>query len=296
MDYDSLKLFLHLAETLHFAKTSRACFVSPSGLSRAIQRLEKEVGQSLFVRDNRSVSITKAGLLLKEHARQTLERWQNFKENVAEDRGELYGEISIYCSVTASYSILQNILSSFRKLHPHVHIKLQTGDPARAIQMVQNGSVDISIAAKPDNLPGNLDFKTAAITRLIFIAPKGLCQITNQLKKDFDNWWDIPMILPEHGLARKRIHELFKINGKIPNIYAEVSGNEAIIAMVSLGCGIGVVPELVLSQSSLKTKVQMLDIKNKFKQYQVGFCLKKNALSYLIIRTFWDIIKNTRMD
>ena len=53
MDIRSLELFQHLATSLHFAKTSDALFVSPSTLSRAIQRLEEECGTALFVRDNR---------------------------------------------------------------------------------------------------------------------------------------------------------------------------------------------------------------------------------------------------
>jgi hypothetical protein len=55
MDYDTLRLFLHLSRTLHFLRTSRACHVSPSALSRAVQRLERETGWPLFERDRRSV-------------------------------------------------------------------------------------------------------------------------------------------------------------------------------------------------------------------------------------------------
>jgi len=61
MDYGALHLFLHLSRTLHFGKTSRECHLSPSALSRTIQRLEGEVGQALFERDQRSVSLTTAG-------------------------------------------------------------------------------------------------------------------------------------------------------------------------------------------------------------------------------------------
>ena len=51
------------------------------------------------------------------------------------------------------------------------------------------------------------------------------------------------------------------------NIYADVSGNEAIIAMVSLGCGIGIVPGLVLEQSPIKNEVQIFEIKPGLKVF-----------------------------
>ncbi len=54
MDLRDLKLFLHLAESHHFGRTAKAMHVSPSTLSRQIQRLEGILGQPLFLRDNRT--------------------------------------------------------------------------------------------------------------------------------------------------------------------------------------------------------------------------------------------------
>jgi len=66
MDLRNLELFLHLADSLHFGKSADAMAVSPSTLSRAIQRLEQETGCVLFERDNRSVRLTPAGGKLRE--------------------------------------------------------------------------------------------------------------------------------------------------------------------------------------------------------------------------------------
>ena len=63
MDARLLKQFVNLADSLHFGRASEASHVSPSALSRAIQRLENEVGAILFARNNRSVSLTHAGSL-----------------------------------------------------------------------------------------------------------------------------------------------------------------------------------------------------------------------------------------
>ena len=65
MDIKSLELFLHLSNSLHFSKTAQAKHVSPSTLSRCIQRIEDELGSTLLVRDNRSVTLTVAGNLFR---------------------------------------------------------------------------------------------------------------------------------------------------------------------------------------------------------------------------------------
>jgi len=57
MDFRSLQLFNHLATSLHFGITAEAMYVSPSTLSRVIQRLEDELGCTLFKRDNRKVAL-----------------------------------------------------------------------------------------------------------------------------------------------------------------------------------------------------------------------------------------------
>jgi hypothetical protein len=61
VDLRDLKTFLHLAESRHFGRSARAMHVSPSTLSRQIQRLEEDLGQPLFVRDNRTVTSPKRG-------------------------------------------------------------------------------------------------------------------------------------------------------------------------------------------------------------------------------------------
>ena len=75
MDFRTLSLFTHLAHTLHFANTANQMAVSPSTLSRTMQRLEQETGCALIERDNRSVVLTNEGKRLLGFA----ERWLQHK-------------------------------------------------------------------------------------------------------------------------------------------------------------------------------------------------------------------------
>ena len=122
MDIRLLKQFVNLAEGLHFGRASEASHVSPSALSRSIQRLEAELGVTLFERNNRSVSLTHAGGLFLTYARDSLGHWDAIRNTLMEESGELRGEVSMYCSVTASYSFLFEILTRFRQNHPRVEI------------------------------------------------------------------------------------------------------------------------------------------------------------------------------
>ncbi|HEY6881488.1 MAG TPA: LysR family transcriptional regulator, partial [Polyangiales bacterium] len=68
MDEDSLRIFLSLARSLHFGRASKLVHKSPSAVSRALSRLEDELGQPLFERDNRRVKLTPLGELFQRYA------------------------------------------------------------------------------------------------------------------------------------------------------------------------------------------------------------------------------------
>jgi len=292
MNTKSLQLFAHLAKSLHFGRTSEAFHMSPSTLSRHIKQVEEEIGYLLFNRDNRSVQLTIEGEHFYQYAKENLAQWQRFQHSLNHNSEQLTGSISLYCSVTASYSFLYDILSDFRELHPKIEMKLHTGDPAPALSRVMDGHEDIAIGARPSTLPSSMAFKRITISPLIFIAPNDpISNMSLGLTTSQNNhvdWQKIPMILSEEGIARTRVDQWFKQKRVKPEIYAQVSGNEAIVSMVSLGFGIGVVPKIVIDNSPLMKKVRILDVQPELEAFDVGlFTLKKN-LTTPIVKAFWQ--------
>ncbi len=289
MKIRELELFRHLASTLHFGRTSLECNITPSGLTRTIQRLESEVGEPLFFRSNRSVHLTPAGILFKEYCEETISSWNLFRSHIQSDT-ILRGEISLYCSITAILSILPQIFRRFRKTHPEVMVHVQTGDAAKALNKLQSREVDISIAALPDLQPEGLEFIELLQTPLLFIFPKFFPETINYCQGTI-NWQRTPVILPADGLSRTRAEKWFADKGIRPYIYSQVSGNEAIIAMVSMGCGVGIVPRLVLDKSSLVNEVEVLEISPQLKSFTVAACTFKKNKRNPLVQSFWDIIE-----
>lgn len=284
MDDRSLEHFLHLADCLHFGRASEASHISPSALSRSIARLEQATGAPLFERNNRRVALTPAGRLFVDYARNALGEWDAIRGTLMESAGELHGELRMYCSVTASYSFLFDILARFRRDHPRIEIKLHTGDPEEAMARVSAGSEDIAIGVRPGKLPAGLAFRRITISPLVFIAA------THAGKRSrAADWSGIPMILSERGVGRSRVDEWFRRLGVSPNIYAQVAGNEAIVSMVSLGFGVGVVPRIVLDNSPLAHTVRVLDVHPELAPYVVGLFALEKRLASPLIKAFWSL-------
>ena len=287
MDIRSLELFRHLAGTLHFAKTSTACHITPSALTRTIQRLEAEVGQPLFIRDNRSVELTHGGMAFKQYAEDVLLRWETFKDELS-CKAELSGELSLYCSVTAAYSILPDLITRYRQNHPRVQLKLATGDAAQALVQLSSRQVDACIAARSPRMPKGHFFLELAQSPLVFIAPRAYPG-TVKMKGGAVDWEATPLIVADRGLSREQLDQWFARQGKVPHIYSQVSGHEAIIALVNLGCGVGFVPRLVLEKSPLGDGVRILEEPPGAAPFEIGLCTLERGMANPRVKALWDL-------
>jgi len=292
MNTRALKHFLALADNLHFGRASDACNISISALSRNIRQLEDELGVLLFNRDNRSVTLTTEGQRFQRYAKETTAQWDLLCNELTNSSDLLRGKISMYCSVTASYSILFDLLNRFRQDYPGIEIKLHTGDPEHAIARILAGEEEITIAAHPRTLPRGLVFKPITVSPLLFIAPsvQSAPDVPMILPTTPVQWGKVPMILSEGGIARQRIDSWFREMGVTPRIYAQVTGNEAIVSMVSLGLGVGVVPKIVLDHSPQADRIQTWNVQPALEPYDVGlFTLKKN-LKNPLVNAFWSLV------
>jgi LysR family positive regulator for ilvC len=292
MDIRTLKNFLALADNLHFGRASVDCHISLSALSRNIKQLESELGVLLFNRDNRSVVLTEEGSKFLLYAREAVSQWGQIRNQLSDNSDLLHGEISLYCSVTAVYSLLFDLLNRFRHDFPRIEIKLHTGDPEHAISRVIAGDEYISIAAHPRSLPRGLAFKPITVSPLVFIGPseKSDLGVPVVLPKSPADWAQMPMILAEGGIARNRIDSWFRKIDVKPRIYAQVAGNEAIVSMVSLGLGVGVVPAIVLEHSPMRDRIQILDVQPALDPYDIGLFALKINLKNPLVNAFWSLV------
>lgn len=293
MDLRDLKMFLHLADSRHFGRSARAMHVSPSTLSRQIQRLEEHLNQPLFVRDNRTVTLTEAGEQLRQFAQQTMLQYQQMRHTLGQEGPSLSGELHLFCSVTAAYSHLPPILDRFRAEHPSVEIKLTTGDASDAVEKVDSGEADMAIAGKPETLPPGVAFSILEDLAVVLIAPALPCPVRTQVQQPIPDWTKVPFILPEQGPVRRRI-ELWFRRKKITNpfIYATVAGHEAMVSMVALGCGIALIPEIVLENSPepVRNRVLIMDRNDENTPFELGVCVQKKRLNEPLISAFWKLL------
>lgn len=300
MDTRALAVFLTVSDTLNFSRSSELLHMSVSAVSRTIQRLEDELGQPLLERDNRSVRLTGAGREFREYARNAVAQWQQVRRRLGSDE-ELAGEVSLYCSVTATYSVLAPILEAFRTTHPSVEIKMHTGDQADGIGRILEGRDDVAVSGRPAQLSRRLEFLPLLESPLQFCAPTADCAVRDMVRAgdpgtgDID-WNGIPFIVPERGVTKEMLDAWFRERGIRPRIYAQVAGHEAIVAMVSLGLGIGIAPQLVIAASGMSAGVSVIAVPQGLPPLTVGLCSLRQRLASPLVKSLWDVAGQTYRD
>ncbi|MBM4153240.1 MAG: HTH-type transcriptional activator IlvY, partial [Kiritimatiellaceae bacterium] len=188
---------------------------------------------------------------------------------------------------TAVYGLLPELLEMYRQTYPGVHLELRTGVAEQAIEQVLTGEIDLAIAALPDHHAPQLKFRSLARIPLVFIAPKQGVHSTPPMKDGVLDLAGTPLILPRSGLSRQRLDQWMKKHAVTPQIASEVSGNEAIIAMVRLGSGVGIVPRLVLEKSPFCHDVHIVANAPSLEPYEVGLCATQRSLSRPAAQAFW---------
>lgn len=289
MDLKELNAFLHLCQSKHFATTADAMYLSPSTLSRLIQRLENEVGEALFIRDNRKVELTSAGTRLREFAAATVSEWQQVQIDLSKNQQQLTGKVRLFCTVTAAYEFLPKYIEAFSQHHPLVDLHITTGDVTKALPALDNKEVDIAITAFKDGQSSKYHFQSLTDVPLQIIAPNDNSELAVASQKSDIDWQSIPIVMPESGPIRAKFEKWLKAMDIKPNIYATVNGHEALVSMVALGCGVSIAPQLVVDASPVKNKIAIIKPRIKPEPFDLGICCLNGKKHEPIIAEFLSV-------
>lgn len=171
MELRHLEYFVAVAEELSFTRASRRLHVVQSGVSSAIQGLERELGAALFDRDRHRVILTEAGRALLPEARATLAAAQAAADAVAEAAAGLRGTLSIGTMTSTGKVDVPALLGLFHEQHPGVLVRMRLfpGGTADLAREVIAGGLDLALLSLPGEPPPGLAVRPLAREPLVLI-------------------------------------------------------------------------------------------------------------------------------
>ncbi|QTD41841.1 LysR family transcriptional regulator [Sporosarcina sp. Te-1] len=152
MDFEKIETFLMIAEKRNFTKAAEALHIAQSTITARINGLEQQVGQQLFIRTNKEVSLTRAGELFYPFAERMITLLKTSMERIQMDgrfqnRLAIAGPSSIW-----NYRLTENIMD-FQKVNPEIALDLLAHTNENTIQKVIDGTIDIGIVYSKPNHP-----------------------------------------------------------------------------------------------------------------------------------------------
>ena len=200
MNLQYLESFYCVASQGGFSAAAEHLNVSKGLISRHIKGLEGELNTQLFHRTTRSVTMTEAGHHLFLKAEQIFSLANSAHQQVLDLTQNSEGLIRFTSPVTLGEKLIPEVLASFTKQCPHVHVELNF---STSTLNVETGEQDIALRAF-DVIPDNLVVKPIGKTRNVLVASPSYIQefgqpktpldihkhqcITNSLKEAWNNW------------------------------------------------------------------------------------------------------------
>lgn len=149
--FSSLEMFVASAETGSFSRAAERLGKTPSAVTKAIGVLENELGARLFERTTRSMSLTEAGQLYLDGAREVLERMRETTEEIAQLQHSLRGVLRITGPLIVGPVFLDQACAEFLDLNPDVRLQVDLSD---SYVDLLDGRYDLALRMGNSDLPG----------------------------------------------------------------------------------------------------------------------------------------------
>ena len=134
-----------VAECRSIREASERLNVSPSALTRQIQKLEDQLGARLFDRGPDGMKPTEAGRLAQEHARRTLHDFERLKGDIGKLDGVVGGTVTLATLNSLTVQFLPDLIAETSLQHPEIRLRVIAGDPMEVTQWVRRGSADLGL-------------------------------------------------------------------------------------------------------------------------------------------------------
>jgi DNA-binding transcriptional LysR family regulator len=165
-----LKVFLALAETLHFGKAAQQLYMSQPALTFQIQSMESTIGMQLFNRDRRHVEMTAAGKSLVVTGKRIISELRQFEEGI--DSLATEQPLRVMCAPSGEQVILPAVIRQLKKISPKCQIDLCSLPPIEYIRALQENRVDVLLMVRKRETPG-LVFQPITTQQLYAVVPEG---------------------------------------------------------------------------------------------------------------------------
>lgn len=260
MEMHQVRYFLAVAEALNFTRAAESCHVAQPSLSRAVGKLEEELGGDLFRRERGRTHLTELGRSMLPVLQQCYGSAQAAKELADKYGTTESAPLRIGVSRTVGLKLLAPMFSEIGRAFPHLELSFSRGNSVEILEQLRAGDIEVAITASTsvdwERFDGWALFEEGfalVVPHDHTLAGRESITLADVAAEPFlmrpycENAGDLAAIMKSQGIAHHRRHNLFS--------------DEDSVSLIENGLGVGILPASAAVSSAVKAcDVTDLDI------------------------------------
>ncbi len=278
INFELYRIFYVVANKKNITKAAEELFISQPAVSKAIKKLENNLGGKLFNRTKKGVVLTEEGKEFYNYIKVALE-YINNAENKFNDLINLEtGTIKIGVSVTLTKYFLTPFLEKFHDLHPKINIQIDTNITKVLFHKLKNGLLDLVILNLPYKKENDIKIVKCRDIQDIFCANKNYQNLKNK-KLSLNELNNYPLVLQaKSSNTRTFLDDVAKENNVTLNPSMELASYQLVTEFTKIGFGIGYLTKEYI-QDELKNKnLFKIKLKEKIPKRSIGIAYSNKNL------------------
>ncbi|NSL50971.1 LysR family transcriptional regulator [Calidifontibacillus erzurumensis] len=287
MEWHQIYYFQTVARTQHITKAAKELSISQPALSRAIHKLEIELGVKLFDRKGRNIFLNRYGKMFLNRVEQAIKQIEIGKQEIIDEIHPEHGTISLAFLPSLGISFVPDILSNFRSRYPHIKFQLHQASNEEIFNQVKSGKVDLAFLTL---LTTDEDiWWQPLLTEELFLIVSNTHPLANYDEVELAMIKGEPFITFREGYGLRTIIQNFCMKaGLSPDIVFEGEDIGTVSGLVSAGLGVSLVPDVKVID---KSKVKLIRVKNPLCTRDIGIARLKNSYLSPATKKFIDFVK-----
>jgi DNA-binding transcriptional LysR family regulator len=255
---DEIRTFVVLAELGSLQRAAERLFLTPSAVTRQIQRLEATLETPLLDRRVKPGRITREGRAVLDGGRHMLRIMDDLKASGSKDAepsGNFRVGLSHALAQPSLVASIQRLTSRFPRLQPVLSTHLRQ----QLVDQVRTGELDVALAflSADDTMPGDLPSSVLAAERLVLVRARGPQPRPRRSSKSKDRDLDARWVLNPPGcFIRRSLEAKLRELGSPFEVASEINNIDMQLSLVASGIGLGLIPSRFLASHPKRRRLE----------------------------------------
>ena len=243
MESEVLRWFQQVADGVTVTEVADVAMLSQPAVSRALSRLEQEVGAPLLQRSGRGLRLTRAGATFKRHVDRAMHELDDGLAAVDQLLDPEQGTVTMSFQLSLGTWLVPHVVRRFRVDHPHVRFRLLQAQDALGSSLLTRGRVDMELTSRRAS-DADVTWQPLFTEQLFLAVPPGhrLAQLEDVALSEAGDQ-DFVMMRPEWQL-RILSDDLCRAAGFSPEVVFESDDLSTVQGFVAAGLGVAILPAM----------------------------------------------------